>query len=52
MSHLTLRFLQVMHDLEFNPEAPFAPFVGGVVLVALAETESLGEWLLLALKLG
>ena len=54
LSHLTFRFLQVTHDLEFNavaPFVPFIPFVGGVARFALAEAESLGEWLLLWLRL-
>lgn len=54
LSHLTFRFLQVTHDREFSPEAPFVPFVpfaGGVALFALAEAESLGGLLLHWLRL-
>lgn len=46
LSHLTFLFLQVIHDLEFNPVVPFAPFVGGAIRFSLTDGGSLGEALL------
>lgn len=46
LSHFTFLFLQVIHDLEFNPVIPFAPFVDDANRFPLTDRGSLGEALL------
>lgn len=43
LSHLTFRFLQVIHDLVLYPVVPLAPFIGGVILFPFTDRGSLGE---------
>lgn len=49
LSHLTFRFLHVVHDLEFKPDELFA---GGVPCFPLVVGGSLGSRLLLGVRLG